>query len=61
MRPFGTPTSSFTPKYVDLAKYSKLAAFKHRCEARPAWKKALETGNGYDMNFPRQWDEHMRW
>lgn len=36
-------------KMVDLEKdYPKLAAWRKRYTSRPAWKRALEKGNGYD-------------
>ncbi|KAK1750130.1 hypothetical protein QBC47DRAFT_394654 [Echria macrotheca] len=43
------------PGYVHLEKYKGLKAWMERCEARPAWKRALERGNGYDLDYPRQW------
>lgn len=43
------------PKYVDFEKYPNLKRWKSRCEARPAWKRSLEKGNGYDLDFPSQW------
>jgi len=43
------------PGYVDLDRYPKLKAWMARCEAREAWKRALEKGNGYDLNIPGQW------
>jgi len=43
------------PSYVDLDKYPGINAWMERCEARPAWKRSLEKGNGYNLNYPRQW------
>ncbi|KAI0836777.1 hypothetical protein F5Y06DRAFT_273343 [Hypoxylon sp. FL0890] len=37
--------------WVDLGKYGNLKAFHDRCTARPAWKRALEKGNGYQLMF----------
>lgn len=34
---------------IDMGKYSNLKAWLTRCKNRPAWKSALEKGNGYDM------------
>ncbi|CAL3973145.1 unnamed protein product [Diplocarpon coronariae] len=37
--------------YVDLEKqYPRLDAWKRRKDERPAWKSALEKGNGYDLD-----------
>jgi glutathione S-transferase len=37
-------------KWVDLEKdYPLLAAWRLRIQERPAWKKGLERGNGYDL------------
>ncbi|OTA54025.1 hypothetical protein K449DRAFT_469710 [Hypoxylon sp. EC38] len=38
-------------KWVDFEKYPNLKAFHDRCTARPAWKRALEKGNGYQLVF----------
>ena len=43
------------PGYVDLNRYPRVKAWMVRCEAREAWKRALEKGNGYDLNIPGQW------
>lgn len=37
-------------KWADLSKYPALQAWHNRCQARPAYKAALEKGNGYDLN-----------
>ncbi|KAI1418480.1 hypothetical protein F5Y13DRAFT_149241 [Hypoxylon sp. FL1857] len=42
---------AFQWKWVDFAKYPNLKAFHDRCTARPAWKRALEKGNGYQLVF----------
>lgn len=34
---------------IDFTKCPNLKAWLERCKTRPAWKKALEKGNGYDM------------
>ncbi|KAI0019184.1 glutathione S-transferase [Xylariomycetidae sp. FL0641] len=36
---------------LDLAKYPHVNAWRERCEARPAWKRALNKGNGYSLKF----------
>ena len=33
----------------NLDVYPKVKAWHERCQSRPAWKKALERGNGYDL------------
>ncbi|KAI1443322.1 hypothetical protein F5Y02DRAFT_393936 [Annulohypoxylon stygium] len=38
-------------KWIDLAKFPRLQKFHERCVARPAWKSALEKGNGYNLVF----------
>ncbi|KAI1100201.1 hypothetical protein F4804DRAFT_319634 [Jackrogersella minutella] len=38
-------------KWLDLEKYPRLKAFHGRCTARPAWGRALEKGNGYNLVF----------
>ncbi|KAI2618216.1 hypothetical protein GGR54DRAFT_640784 [Hypoxylon sp. NC1633] len=38
-------------RWVDFAGYPCLRDFHDRCVARPAWKRALEKGQGYDLNF----------
>jgi len=43
------------PKYVDLGRFPRLAEWMARCEAREAWKRSLEKGNGYDLDFPSRW------
>lgn len=35
---------------VELDKYPRLKDWWTRCNARPAWKRAIEKGNGYDLN-----------
>jgi glutathione S-transferase len=40
----------YARKWVDLEKdYPKLAAWRTRVWERPAWKRGLEKGNGYDL------------
>lgn len=34
---------------LDIKKFPKLDQWYARCHARPAWKRGLEKGNGYDM------------
>ena len=41
-------------KYVDPKKYPNVAAWMDRCEARDAWKRSLEKGNGYNIDYPSQ-------
>ncbi|KAM7185065.1 hypothetical protein V8F33_012627 [Rhypophila sp. PSN 637] len=36
-------------------RYPKLKAWMSRCEAREAWKRSLEKGGGYDLDFPKRW------
>ena len=43
------------PKYVTLERYPKITEWRARCDAREAWKKSLEKGNGYDLDFPSKW------
>ncbi|KAI1452184.1 hypothetical protein F4805DRAFT_471042 [Annulohypoxylon moriforme] len=38
-------------KWIDLEKYPRLKGFHERCTARPAWQRALEKGNGYNVAF----------
>jgi glutathione S-transferase len=37
--------------WVDLGEYEGLRGWRERCQAREAWKRGLEKGNGYDMGF----------
>ncbi|KAI0477435.1 glutathione S-transferase [Xylariaceae sp. FL0804] len=37
------------PGLVDLAPYPHVRAWHDRCVARPAWKRGLERGNGYNL------------
>jgi glutathione S-transferase len=38
-------------KWVDLEKeYPSLAAYRKRIEERPAWRRGLDKGNGYDLS-----------
>ena len=39
------------PGLVDLSKWPRVQAWYARCEARPAWKRALEKGGGYNMDW----------
>ena len=51
--------------YVDLAVmpgyfvlgegYPRVRGWWERCEGREAWKRGLERGNGYDLDFPGRW------
>lgn len=37
-------------KWLDLEKdFPKLAAWRDRVRERPAWKRGIEKGNGYDL------------
>src|ERR1700761_4723746 len=36
---------------VDMKKYPRLEKWHARCRTRPAWKRALEKGNGYNLAF----------
>ncbi|KAI0144419.1 glutathione S-transferase [Xylariaceae sp. FL1272] len=38
-------------KVGDISKYPNVKAWHDRCVARPAWKRAMEKGNGYEMSF----------
>jgi len=39
-------------KWIDVSEFPKLMAWRKRCQERPAWKRGLEKGNGYDLvNF----------
>lgn len=35
--------------WVDINEFPKLAAWRKRCQERPAWKRGLEKGNGYNL------------
>ncbi|KAI1840675.1 hypothetical protein JX265_006114 [Neoarthrinium moseri] len=37
-------------KYYEVPKYKNIDAWRQRCLSRPAWKRALEKGNGYDLS-----------
>jgi glutathione S-transferase len=38
-------------KWINFEKdYPKLAAWRQRIQDRPAWKRGIEKGNGYDTN-----------
>ena len=37
--------------WIDLKDYPNLKKWHARCQERPAWKRALEKSNGYDMAF----------
>ncbi|KAL2126356.1 hypothetical protein VTI74DRAFT_1130 [Chaetomium olivicolor] len=43
--------SSHQGGYFDLDKYPTVMAWHPRCTAGPAWKRALEEGNGYNVAF----------
>ncbi len=36
-------------KYVNIEEYPKVAAWRKMIHERPAWKRGLEKGNGYDL------------
>lgn len=38
-------------KVVDLTPYPNVKAWHDRCVARPAWKRAMEKGNGYSLGL----------
>ncbi|KAI0537161.1 glutathione S-transferase [Xylaria digitata] len=38
-------------KVVDIAPYPNVKAWHDRCVARPAWKRAMEKGNGYSLGL----------
>ncbi|KAI0439425.1 glutathione S-transferase [Xylaria telfairii] len=38
-------------KVVDIAPYPNVKAWHDRCVARPAWKRAIEKGNGYELGL----------
>ncbi len=38
-------------KVVDIAPYHNVKAWHDRCVARPAWKRAMEKGNGYSLGL----------
>ncbi|KAI8966554.1 hypothetical protein F5Y11DRAFT_108115 [Daldinia sp. FL1419] len=42
---------AFQAKWVDFEKYPRLKEWHDRCASRPAWKRALEKGNGYDLSI----------
>ena len=37
--------------WVDLSEYEGLKGWRERCQAREAWKRGLEKGNGYNIGF----------
>ncbi|KIW55962.1 hypothetical protein, variant [Exophiala xenobiotica] len=37
--------------FIDLEKFPALAKWHKRCQERPAWKRALEKGNGYNLKY----------
>ncbi|KIY00688.1 uncharacterized protein Z520_03353 [Fonsecaea multimorphosa CBS 102226] len=37
--------------FIDIKKYPKVEKWHARCRERPAWKRALEKGNGYNLSF----------
>ncbi|KAI1099221.1 hypothetical protein F4804DRAFT_322518 [Jackrogersella minutella] len=39
---------------LDLDKYPRIKEWHNRCISRDAWKRALEKGNGYDLEFWRK-------
>ncbi|KAI1303974.1 glutathione S-transferase [Xylaria venustula] len=38
-------------KVVDIAPYPNVKAWHDRCVARPAWKRAMDKGNGYSLGL----------
>ncbi|KAI1387578.1 uncharacterized protein F4822DRAFT_287248 [Hypoxylon trugodes] len=36
---------------IDISKYPRVKSWFDTCTSRPAWKRALEQGNGYDLTF----------
>ncbi|KAI0853288.1 hypothetical protein F5Y00DRAFT_225920 [Daldinia vernicosa] len=40
---------AFQSQWVDFEKYPRVKEWHARCASRPAWKRALEKGNGYDV------------
>ncbi|KAJ4007373.1 hypothetical protein NW752_007647 [Fusarium irregulare] len=45
------------PNMVDLNKYPRVKAWYERCEARPAWKRSLEVGIGYQLDWAVRYRE----
>jgi len=41
----------FQAGLYDTQRYKNVDAWRSRCIERPAWKSALEKGNGYDLRF----------
>jgi len=39
------------PKMIDLDKFPRLKVWYERCEARPAWKRSLDVGIGYQLDW----------
>ncbi|OAP60065.1 hypothetical protein AYL99_05067 [Fonsecaea erecta] len=37
--------------FIDIKKYPKVEKWHARCRERPAWKRCIEKGNGYDLTF----------
>ena len=45
------------PNMVDLNKFPRLKAWYERCETRPAWKRSLEVGIGYQLDWAVRYGE----
>ncbi|CAG7555223.1 unnamed protein product [Fusarium equiseti] len=45
------------PKIVDLEKFPRVKDWYERCEARPAWKRSLEVGIGYQLDWVARYQE----
>ncbi|KAM0194680.1 hypothetical protein ACHAPI_006976 [Fusarium lateritium] len=41
----------FHPKLADVEKWPRVKAWRERCEARPAWKRSIEKGDGYQLDW----------
>jgi glutathione S-transferase len=51
------------PNFVEIDKWPRVKAWLERCEARPAWKRSLEKGIGYqlDWNARARESQHFGW
>jgi len=36
---------------IDIKKYPRVEKWHNRCQERPAWKRSIEKGNGYNLSF----------